>query len=57
MQHALQKILATPEVRDALTTRLSVMPHYLNGQEMAQRQRIELAFWGPVIKASGFKPE
>ena len=33
------------------------MPHYLNGQEMAQRQRTELAFWEPIIKASGFKPE
>ena len=57
MQRALQKVLATPQVRDALVTRLSVMPHYLNGPEMAQRQRAELAVWEPVIKASGFKPE
>ena len=57
MQRALQKVLATPQVRDALTTRLSVTPHYLNGEQMAQRQRTELAVWEPVIKASGFKPE
>ena len=57
MQRALRRVLATPQVRDALIARLSVMPHYLNGQEMAQRQRSELALWEPVIKASGFKPE
>ena len=57
MQRALQKVLATPQVRDALITRLSVMPDYLNGQQMAKRQRDELALWEPVIKASGFKPE
>jgi tripartite-type tricarboxylate transporter receptor subunit TctC len=57
MQRALQKVLATPQVRDTLVTRLSVMPHYLNGPQMAQRQRDELAVWEPVIKASGFKPE
>ena len=57
MQRALQKVLATPQVRDALVTRLSVMPDYLNGQQMAKRQRDELAVWEPVIKASGFKPE
>ena len=57
MQRALQKVLATPQVRETLTTRLWVTPHYLNGQQMAQRQRAELAVWEPVIKASGFKPE
>ena len=57
MQRALQKILATPQVRETLTTRLAVSPHYMNAQEMAQRQRAELAAWEPVIKASGFKPE
>ena len=57
MQRALQKILAMPQVRETLTTRLQVSPHYLNAQEMAQRQRDELAVWEPVIKASGFKPE
>jgi tripartite-type tricarboxylate transporter receptor subunit TctC len=57
MQGALQRVLATPQVRETLTTRLSVMPDYLNGQQMAQRQRTELAVWEPIIKASGFRPE
>jgi tripartite-type tricarboxylate transporter receptor subunit TctC len=57
MQRALKKVLATPQVRNALTARLSVSPHFLGGVEMAQRQRAELAVWEPVIRASGFKPE
>lgn len=57
MQQALQKVLATPAVREILTTRLLVTPHYRNAQEMAQLQRAELAAWEPVIKASGFKPD
>jgi tripartite-type tricarboxylate transporter receptor subunit TctC len=57
MQQALQKILAQPETRQFLMTRLSVMPHYLNATQMAERQRAEIAAWEPVIKASGFKPE
>jgi tripartite-type tricarboxylate transporter receptor subunit TctC len=57
MQHALQKILANPQVKEYLMTRLAVMPHYRNAQEMAKAQRDELATWEPIVKASGFKPE
>lgn len=57
MQLALQKILANPQVKDYLMTRLAVMPHYRNAQEMAKAQRDELATWEPIVKASGFKPE
>ena len=57
MQDALQKVLAQPAVRDYLMTRLAVMPHYRNAQEMEKTQRDELAAWEPIIKASGFKPE
>lgn len=57
MQQALQKILANPQVKDYLMTRLAVMPHYRNAQEMAKAQRDELATWEPIVKASGFKPE
>ncbi len=57
MQDALQKVLAQPAVREFLMTKLSVVPHYRNAQEMAQLQRDELATWEPIIKASGFKPE
>jgi tripartite-type tricarboxylate transporter receptor subunit TctC len=57
VQQALQKILVNPQVKDYLMTRLSVVPHYRNGEEMAKAQRDELATWEPIIKASGFKPE
>jgi tripartite-type tricarboxylate transporter receptor subunit TctC len=57
VQQALQKILANPQVKDYLMTRLSVVPHYRSGEEMAKAQRDELATWEPIIKASGFKPE
>ena len=57
MQQALQKILATPQVREYLMTRLAVEPHYRGAAEMAQAQRDEMAVWEPIIKASGFKPD
>jgi tripartite-type tricarboxylate transporter receptor subunit TctC len=57
MQQALRKVLETPAVRELLLTRLSVEPSYLDGAQMTQRQRDELAAWEPIIKASGFKPE
>jgi tripartite-type tricarboxylate transporter receptor subunit TctC len=57
MQQALQKILANPQVKDYLMTRLAVVPHYRNAQEMAQAQRDELSTWEPIVKASGFKPD
>lgn len=57
VQGALQKILANPQVKDYLMTRLSVVPHYRSAEEMAKAQRDELATWEPIIKASGFKPD
>lgn len=57
MQQALRTVLARPEVKEYMMTRLSVIPHYRNGEEMARLQREELATWEPIIKASGFKPE
>jgi tripartite-type tricarboxylate transporter receptor subunit TctC len=57
MQQALQKILANPQVKDYLMTRLAVVPHYRNAQEMAQAQRDEISTWEPIVMASGFKPD
>jgi tripartite-type tricarboxylate transporter receptor subunit TctC len=57
MQQALQKILAQPQTREFLMTRMSVMPHYRDAKQMAQQQRAEIAAWEPIIKNSGFKPE
>ena len=51
--HALQM----PEVKDTLTQKLWVNPHYRNGAELEAVQRAELAHWEPIIRSSGFKPE
>lgn len=57
MQQALRKILSMPQTTEFLTKRLAVVPDFLDAQDMARRQRAELATWEPIIKASGFKPE
>lgn len=57
VQRAVQKILALPEVQQTLSSRLSVHPHFRDGRAMAALQHEELAYWEPIIKASGFKPE
>jgi tripartite-type tricarboxylate transporter receptor subunit TctC len=57
MQRAVQRIVAQPEVREAMSKRLWVQPHFLGPEQMTQMQRAELAHWEPIIKASGFKPE
>jgi tripartite-type tricarboxylate transporter receptor subunit TctC len=57
MQAALKQVLAMPDVREILTTKLSVLPDYRDGTQTAERQRAELATWEPIVKDSGFKPE
>ncbi|RDK09495.1 tripartite tricarboxylate transporter substrate-binding protein [Cupriavidus lacunae] len=57
MQQALRTILSSPQTRDFLMKQLAVLPDYLDGQQMARRQRTELETWAPVIKASGFRAE
>ncbi|ODV40494.1 ABC transporter substrate-binding protein [Cupriavidus sp. UYMMa02A] len=57
MQTALKTILAAPQARQSLMAQLSVVPDYLDGEQMARRQRAELETWGPLIRASGFRAE
>ncbi|NML44736.1 ABC transporter substrate-binding protein [Ramlibacter sp. G-1-2-2] len=56
MQRALQFALGLPEVREQLS-KLSLSPDYRPAKEMDALQRKELAYWGPIIKSSGFTPE
>jgi tripartite-type tricarboxylate transporter receptor subunit TctC len=57
MQKALQYALSLPEVRDILVNKATLTPDYRSPEEMDKLQRRELAYWGPIIKASGFTPE
>ena len=57
MQAALRKVLALPDVRDILMTKQTLLPDFRPAEELGALQRKELAYWGPVIKASGFKPD
>ncbi|MGE8367668.1 MULTISPECIES: tripartite tricarboxylate transporter substrate-binding protein [unclassified Cupriavidus] len=57
VQAALKAILAVPQARQSLMTQLSVVPDFLNAEQMAHRQRAELQTWEPIIRASGFRAE
>ncbi|MFW5333278.1 Bug family tripartite tricarboxylate transporter substrate binding protein [Hydrogenophaga sp. ZJX-1] len=56
VQNALKYALALPEVRDALI-KVTLNPDFRPAEEMDRLQRKELAYWAPVIKATGFTPE
>jgi tripartite-type tricarboxylate transporter receptor subunit TctC len=56
MQRALKEVLALPEVRETMQ-KLAFTPDFRPGEEVDAIERKELAYWGPIIKASGFTPE
>jgi tripartite-type tricarboxylate transporter receptor subunit TctC len=55
VQNALKYALGLPEVREILD-RATLHPDFRPAEEMDRMQRKELAYWGPVIKATGFTP-
>jgi tripartite-type tricarboxylate transporter receptor subunit TctC len=57
MQSALKHALELPEVRDLLTNKATLTPDFRPAAEMDKLQRKELAYWAPIIKATGFTPE
>jgi tripartite-type tricarboxylate transporter receptor subunit TctC len=57
MQNALRQVLGLPEVRDILANKATLNPDFRPADEMDKLLRQELAYWGPVIKASGFTPD
>jgi tripartite-type tricarboxylate transporter receptor subunit TctC len=57
MQAALKFVLELPEVRDILIHKQTLQPDFQSGAAMDKTLRKELAYWGPVIKETGFKPE
>ncbi len=57
VESAVRTVLAMPEVRDFLINRQTLQPEFRTGAEVDALQRKGIAYWGPVIKASGFKPD
>jgi tripartite-type tricarboxylate transporter receptor subunit TctC len=57
VQNALKYVLTLPEVRDTLIQKATLNPDFRPAEEMDRLQRKELAYWGPIIKATGFTPE
>ena len=56
LRDALVAASRTQEVRDVLT-RLEFAPETMEPAAFVERIRSERAYWGPVVAASGFKPE
>lgn len=56
MQNALKLVLGLPEVKELMMTRFLQVADFQPGAEVDKTLAAELAQWGPVIKASGFKP-
>ena len=57
MQAALKQVLAMPAVRELLINNQTMQPDFRPAAELDALQRKELAYWGPVIKATGFRPD
>lgn len=57
VQNALKYALALPEVRETLISKAALNPDFRPAAEMDRIQRQELAYWGPIIKATGFTPD
>lgn len=57
MQEAVQKVLAMPDVKEAMTSTLNVTPTFRNADELARTQEAEIRYWEPIIRAAAFKPE
>lgn len=52
---ALAKVIATPEVRDRLTS-LGLAVGYMSQQQLAARERTYAQTWARIIRTSGFQP-
>lgn len=57
MQEAVKKVLEMPDVKEAMTNRLNVIPTFRSATELARVQEAEMKYWEPIIKAAAFKPE
>ena len=53
---AIVSAVRAPAIRNRLIA-LGLQPTGTSGQELAMIQKADAELWGPVIKASGFKPQ
>lgn len=56
MQNAFKAILGAPDIKEMLLTKFLMVSDYQPGSDVDKQLQAELAHWGPIIKASGFKP-
>lgn len=57
MEAALKKVLARADVRKRMEELAVVTPDFSSAAELDRELRAALAFWDPIIRQSGFKPE
>lgn len=57
MQVALKQVLEQPEVKELIVSKFVQVSDFRSTAEVDKQLRAELAYWGPVIKASGFTPQ
>lgn len=53
---AVVSAVKSPKLKDLLTA-LGLVPTGTSGQDLARIQKADSDLWGPVVKASGFKPQ
>ena len=56
MQSAIRFVLDLPEVKEMISSKFLQVSDYQGGAQVDRQLKAELEHWGPVIKASGFKP-
>lgn len=53
---ALQKAIAAPDVRERLTA-MGLTVGFMNGAQLAERERAYAQVWAGIVKRSGFQPQ
>jgi tripartite-type tricarboxylate transporter receptor subunit TctC len=56
LRDAIATAAATPEINEALT-RIDILPQVMEPAAFRERIAREIAVWGPIVAASGFKPD
>ncbi|GAA4412896.1 ABC transporter substrate-binding protein [Advenella faeciporci] len=56
MEAALEKVLAMEDVQQAIRTKAMLSPKFVPANEMEKMLNRDIAYWGKVIKDSGYQP-